>query len=208
MHRRSHVTRERFTTPPVKFENLIRVFPFIRRHGIVFQRRIEKLIRTRRELLDMAFEITDVIWQHPETGMRLRTSRNHISSRQSLHAPNRTSNLKIISIRPAIRTTTYRRTVLPIPYPERKFSMRIEHRPGKILFCDSTAFRKTGISRQTNRVSHILALLSGPEQRRRIAVNALIINRRRRDTRLGVNGFGFHKTQNLNVNTVSSSGLD
>ena len=67
--------------------------------------------------------------------------------------------------------------------------MRIEHRPGKTLFCNSTAFWKTGISRQANRVSHILTSLSGPEQRRGIAVNALVINRRRRDTGLSVDDF-------------------
>lgn len=47
--------------------------------------------------------------------------------------------------------------------------------------------------RQTNRISHILALLSGPEQWWGIAVNALIVNRRRRDTGLRVNNFGYHK---------------
>ena len=86
--------------------------------------------------------------------------------------------------------------------------MRIEHRIGKTLFRDSTALWKTGILRQTNRISHILTSLSGPEQRWGIAVNALIINRKWRNARLGVYDSRFHKTQNLSVKTVSSSGLD
>ena len=88
LHRRSHATRKSFAAPPVKFENLILVLPFIRWHRVIFQRRIEKLIRTRRKPLAMAFEIRTSVWQHPETGMRLRTSRNHIRCWRSLHTPN------------------------------------------------------------------------------------------------------------------------